>query len=202
MHIVSGTTCVFVESIAVDKGLLVTVDEIPDRKKHEQSTRFLFKSSSRKHICRKRIKSLQQTTVMAVVILDSDHIPEGISKKFVRYPGEPQSDFYNRVTHLHHQSQKICQIGDLSAVRNLTVLYLYNNRIEKIEHLDAVPNLQMLYLQKNRIKEIENLDHLTRLKKLYLSNNKISVVENLESLVSLKGTVRIYVAIFIEVVLF
>jgi hypothetical protein len=27
---------------------------------------------------------------MAVVILDSDQIPEGISKKFVRFPGENQ----------------------------------------------------------------------------------------------------------------
>ena len=42
----------------------------------------------------------------AVVILDSDQVPEGISKKFVRYPGEKQADFYNRVTHLHHQSQR------------------------------------------------------------------------------------------------
>ena len=62
------------------------------------------------------------------VILDSDQIPEGISKKFVKYPGEPQNSFYNRVTHLHHQNQKIFQIGDLSLVRSLTVLYLYDNR--------------------------------------------------------------------------
>ena len=33
--------------------------------------------------------------------------------------GENQEQFFQRVTHLHHQSQKICQIGDLSAVRNL-----------------------------------------------------------------------------------
>ena len=122
---------------------------------------------------------------MAVVILDSDQIPAGISKRFVKYPGEHQGEFYDRVTHLHHQSQRICQIGDLSSVKNLTVLYLYDNRIEKIEHLNAVPNLQMLYLQKNKIKEVENLDHLVKLKKLYLSNNRISVVENLQSLVSL-----------------
>ena len=56
---------------------------------------------------------------MAVVILDSDQIPEGISTKFVRFPGEGQEQFYHRVTHLHHQSQRIYQIGDLSAVKNL-----------------------------------------------------------------------------------
>ena len=47
---------------------------------------------------------------MAVVILDSDQIPHGISRKFVKFPGEAQDHFYNRVTHLHHQGQKICQI--------------------------------------------------------------------------------------------
>ena len=124
---------------------------------------------------------------MSVVILDSDHIPHGISRKFVKFPGEALDHYYNRVTHLHHQGQKIYQIGDLSAVRNLTVLYLYDNKIEKIEHLEAVVNLQMLYLQKNKISVIENISHLKKLKKLYLSNNRISVIENLEELTSLQG---------------
>ena len=124
---------------------------------------------------------------MAVVILDSDQIPHGISRKFVKFPGEAQDHFYNRVTHLHHQGQKICQIGDLSVVRNLTVLYLYDNKIEKIEHLDAVPHLAMLYLQRNKISVIENIGHFKKLKKLYLSNNRISVIENLEELTNLQG---------------
>ena len=121
------------------------------------------------------------------VILDSDLIPRGISRKFVKFPGETQDHFYARVTHLHHQNQKVYQIGDLSAVPNLTVLYLYGNRLTKIEHLDAVPNLQMLYLQRNKITKIENLGHLKKLKKLYLSCNKISVIENLEDLTKLEG---------------
>ena len=121
------------------------------------------------------------------VILDSDQIPQGISRKFVKFPGETQEHFYARVTHLHHQSQKIYQIGDLSPVPNITVLYLYDNRLNKIEHLDAVPHLQMLYLQRNKIAKIENLDHLKKLKKLYLSNNRISVIENLEELINLQG---------------
>ena len=51
------------------------------------------------------------------VILDSDQIPEGISKKFIRYPGESQEKYTLRVTHGHFQSQKIYQIGDLSSIR-------------------------------------------------------------------------------------
>ncbi len=140
------------------------------------------------------------------IILDSDQIPEGVSKSFVRLPGEELSDFHARVTHLHHQKQNIRQIGDLvrkvsicccgmtstlplmqSAVRNLTVLYLYENRLSRIERLDAVPNLQLLYLQRNSIGTIENLGHLARLKKLYLSGNRISVVEGLDKLASLRG---------------
>ena len=51
------------------------------------------------------------------VILDSDQIPEGISRKFVRFPAESQEKYYLRVTHGHFQSQKICQVGDLSTIR-------------------------------------------------------------------------------------
>ena len=101
--------------------------------------------------------------------------------------GENQEHFYARVTHLHHQNQKIYQIGDLSPVPNLTVLYLYDNKLSKIEHLDSVPHLQMLYLQRCKISKIENLENLKRLKKLYLSNNRIGVIENLEELDNLQG---------------
>lgn len=91
-----------------------------------------------------------------------------------------------RVTHLHHQNQKIYQIGDLSPVKNLTVLYLYNNRLERLERLESVPKLQMLYLQKNKIQKISGLEHLTSLKKLYLSRNRISIIENLNKLSQLE----------------
>ena len=77
----------------------------------------------------------------------------------------------------------------MSAVRSLTVLYLYDNRISKIERLESVPHLEHLYLQRNNITKIENLSHLAKLKKLYLSGNKISVVENLEKCTMLKGSV-------------
>ncbi|TRY69500.1 hypothetical protein TCAL_04666 [Tigriopus californicus] len=120
------------------------------------------------------------------VILDGDQIPEGISRNFVRLPGEDGTDFYNRVTHLHHQRQKIRQIGDLSLVKNLTVLYLYENRLDSIERLDNLVNLQMLYLQRNRIRVLGGLSGLKKLKKLYLSGNRIRRVENLEMLTSLQ----------------
>ena len=55
------------------------------------------------------------------VILDSDQIPEGISKKFIRYPGESQDKYNLRVTHGHFQSQKIYQIGDLSSIRVIQI---------------------------------------------------------------------------------
>ena len=124
---------------------------------------------------------------MADVILDSDQIPEGISKQFRRFPGEELADFHLRVTHLHHQNQRIRHIGDLSAVKNLAVLYLYDNRIDKIERLESVAaKLQLLYLQRNRIRKLENVAHLTKLRKLYLSGNCIAVVEGLELMGNLR----------------
>ena len=65
---------------------------------------------------------------MGGIILDSDQISAGISKRFIRLPEEEQFQFLSRVSHLHHQNQNIRQIGDLSPVRNLTVLYIYDNR--------------------------------------------------------------------------
>ena len=40
------------------------------------------------------------------IILDIDHIPEGISANLVKFPNEELTDFYLRVTHLHHQNQR------------------------------------------------------------------------------------------------
>ena len=47
---------------------------------------------------------------MSGVILDSDQIVEGISKNFIKLPKEEQSDFLDRVTHLHHQNQMVLYI--------------------------------------------------------------------------------------------
>lgn len=74
---------------------------------------------------------IDMPTKMAGIILDSDQINRGISKSFVRLPDEDQAHFLARVSHLHHQDQNIRQIGNLSSVRNLTVLYLYDNRYDK-----------------------------------------------------------------------
>ena len=49
----------------------------------------------------------------AGIILDSDLVPEGISRSFVRLPGEDLAEFHLRVTHLHFERQNIRQIGDL-----------------------------------------------------------------------------------------
>ena len=48
----------------------------------------------------------EENMLASSVILDSDLIPRGISRKFVKFPGETQEHFYARVTHLHHQNQK------------------------------------------------------------------------------------------------
>ena len=73
------------------------------------------------YICLTRDTNM--ATAVQGVILDSDQIPEGISRKFIRYPGEVQDRFYLRVTHGHFRSQKICQIGDLSPIRVINVYH-------------------------------------------------------------------------------
>ena len=69
---------------------------------------------------------------------------EGVSKHFVRYPGEDQAAWLLRLSHLHCQNQVlvctglyvtntrrqgITKIADLTGCSNITVLYLYNNKV-------------------------------------------------------------------------
>ena len=74
----------------------------------------------------------------------SVQVVEGVSKHFVRYPGEDQSAWLLRLSHLHCQNQVlvstglyvtnarrqgITKIADLTGCSNITVLYLYNNKV-------------------------------------------------------------------------
>ncbi|KAE8747192.1 hypothetical protein FOCC_FOCC006059 [Frankliniella occidentalis] len=73
-------------------------------------------------------------------------------------------------------------IGDISACRNLKVLYLQNNQLQRVENLEFATQLTHLYLQRNNILKMNGFDGLVALQKLYLGHNSISVVEGLENL--------------------
>ena len=128
------------------------------------------------------------------MILDGEQVVEGVSKSFVKYPGEDNSAWLLRLSHLHCQNQVqatffhhritffvqgITKIADLSSCSNITVLYLYNNKIKTIDALESAPNIQLLYLQSNKISRISGLQKLKKLKKLYLTRNRVQVLEGL-----------------------
>ena len=92
--------------------------------------------------------SHQTSLVVRIMILDGEQVLEGISKGFVKYPGEEHSAWLLRLSHLHCQNQVrqrdctryntdcpqgITKISDLTSCANLTVLYLYNNKLRSIE---------------------------------------------------------------------
>ncbi|KAM4029137.1 protein phosphatase 1 regulatory subunit 42 isoform 2-T3 [Anomaloglossus baeobatrachus] len=91
-----------------------------------------------------------------------------------------------RVTHLNFSNKHIDCLDDLSACKNLTVLYLYDNNIREIRSLGFLTNLTHLYLQNNSISCIESLSGLKRLEKLYLGGNYLTVIEGLEGLGELR----------------
>ncbi|XP_073532841.1 protein phosphatase 1 regulatory subunit 42 [Phyllobates terribilis] len=91
-----------------------------------------------------------------------------------------------RVTHLNFSNKHIDCLDDLSACRNLTVLYLYDNNIREIRSLGFLTNLTHLYLQNNCISCIESLSGLKRLEKMYLGGNYLTVIEGLEGLEELR----------------
>ncbi|XP_067887018.1 protein phosphatase 1 regulatory subunit 42 isoform X4 [Heterodontus francisci] len=99
---------------------------------------------------------------------------------------EPLEQYLKKLTHLNFSNKNIDEIDDLSACKNLSVLYLYDNNITQIHNLDFAFNLTHLYLQNNNITHIANLSSLQNLSKLYLGGNCISVVEELEGLTELR----------------
>ncbi len=92
---------------------------------------------------------------------------------------ESTEQYLQRVTHLHLQGKRICQIENLDSCTNLKVLYLYDNQIEQIENLEFAGIVQYLLLQNNKIKEIPHLP-MPSLRKLYLDENEIEYVSGLE----------------------
>ncbi|XP_051878572.1 protein phosphatase 1 regulatory subunit 42 [Pristis pectinata] len=99
---------------------------------------------------------------------------------------EPLEQYLKKLTHLNFSNKNIDEIDDLSACKNLSVLYLYDNSITQIHNLGFALNLTHLYLQNNSITHIANLSSLQNLSKLYLGGNCISVVEELEGLTKLR----------------
>ncbi|XP_069777426.1 protein phosphatase 1 regulatory subunit 42 isoform X2 [Narcine bancroftii] len=99
---------------------------------------------------------------------------------------EPLDQYLKKLTHLNFSDKNIDEIGDLSACKNLCVLYLYDNNITQIHNLGFAFNLTHLYLQNNKITQITNLSLLQNLSKLYLGGNCISVVEELQGLTELR----------------
>ena len=100
-----------------------------------------------------------------IVNLGDEEVMMGVSSASVKLPGEENSEFMLRMTHLHCQGKMINMIADLRSVRNLTVLYLYNNKIKVIDCMSHVPHLKLLYLQNNLIELVEGLENLTKLGK-------------------------------------
>ncbi|KAJ8413377.1 hypothetical protein AAFF_G00093730 [Aldrovandia affinis] len=96
------------------------------------------------------------------------------------------AQYLKKVTHLNFSNRNIEDIGDLSACRNLSVVYLYDNQIKQICNLNYASNLTHLYMQNNDITQIENLSAARKLCTLYLGGNSIMVVEGLERLRELK----------------
>ncbi|XP_072007885.1 protein phosphatase 1 regulatory subunit 42 isoform X3 [Engystomops pustulosus] len=99
---------------------------------------------------------------------------------------ETITQYLKRITHVNFSNKHIDCLDDLSACRNLTVLYLYDNNIREIRSLGFLTSLTHLYLQNNCISCIDSLSGLKRLEKLYLGGNYLTVIEGLEGLEELR----------------
>ncbi|XP_054451459.1 leucine-rich repeat-containing protein 49 isoform X3 [Pteronotus mesoamericanus] len=90
-----------------------------------------------------------------------------------------------RLIFLDLYDNQIEEISGLSTLRSLRVLLLGKNRIKKISNLENLKNLDVLDLHGNQITKIENVNHLCDLRVLNLARNLLSHVDNLNGLNSL-----------------
>eukprot|EP00794_Sanderia_malayensis_P009894 gene9894-10907_t len=87
---------------------------------------------------------------------------------------------------LNFQHNLIRKIENLSSLRKLIFLDLYDNQVEEISGLSQLRSLRVLMLGKNRITKIENLQELSKLDVLDLHGNKIAKIENISHLAELR----------------
>ncbi|KAJ1547801.1 Leucine-rich repeat-containing protein 43 [Cladochytrium tenue] len=140
----------------------------------------LHSLSARSHHSSGHLGNLRHQPAMTL-----DAIEAGSTQKRTR--AESRDAFLSRLTHVAIVgSAAVERIQNLTACRNLSVLYLYDNRITTIEGLECCKNLSRLYLQNNLIESIQGLDSgFDKLVDLNLSGNKICVVSGLDRLPAL-----------------
>lgn len=85
-----------------------------------------------------------------------------------------------KASHLYLQDKNITRVSpQISKLKNLKVLYLYDNKLESAETLYYAQSLSHVYLMNNELRSTRGFSKLRNLEKLYLSGNKIEVVEDL-----------------------
>lgn len=85
-----------------------------------------------------------------------------------------------KASHLYLQDKNITKISpQISKLKNLKVLYLYDNKLKSAETLYYASNLTHVYLMNNGLTSTKGFSKLKNLEKLYLASNKIEVVEDL-----------------------
>ncbi len=75
--------------------------------------------------------------------------------------------------------QKIETIQQVSRLKSLKNLFLYNNQITSLEGIEELTALEMLYVQDNQISSIQQVKKLVNLKELYINGNKIDSLDGL-----------------------
>lgn len=110
----------------------------------------------------------------------NSYLGAGDSKNLKTDSEEDVSPEIKAATHLYLQDKNVTKISSsMSKLKNLKVLYLYDNKIKCLKNLHYATNLTNVYLQNNQITSTLGLSKCQKLEKLYLGCNSIQVVEDL-----------------------
>lgn len=159
-------------ALAIDKTdecLLLMSECYEAKSDYVNAIAILESSNSGSSVIEKRLEQLRQAK------------EEYDAGKTVIICGEPYpSD--TEVLDLSGQDLKSSRLSELSALTELTSLYLSDNAITSIDFLKGLTNLKTLDISGNKIKDISVLSELGSLRTLYLDGNKIEDFSPLYSL--------------------
>jgi Leucine-rich repeat (LRR) protein len=103
--------------------------------------------------------------------ITKDMVISALEKQNIKFHRDAEVlKLLSKQTHLHMNAHNITHVGRHlpKLMKNLEVLYLYDNSFSCMDDFTGLQSLTHLYLQNNNIECIQGLSGLVNLSKLYL----------------------------------
>jgi len=150
-------------------------------------------------LCSIKTKNNMQTKPEIILELEKEYnivFEEVELEEIKKYEYEQSLQYYidlnGEITGLKIIKYPQIDFSFLAGLKNITILYLWNNEITDISMLKDLKKIEILGLSNNKITDISCLKELKNLSELYLSRNRINDVSSLKDLEKITTLYLIY----------